>query len=144
MSDRPMREALQHIIRPMIPWREGEPGLTECGRAQTDVAQWITLEEFIIKVRREGQQRSAMTTCMTCWSRAAVGARVQEDWGHRPSAVIEREILRSGQPESRLDTELRAIALLIQAHREEFDSLISGLQDAISLDARRQTQKGRR
>ena len=57
-----------------LPWRRVEPDevvpvgpehvavLTECGKPVTNVTAVITRDAFIAKVRKQGQQRSAMST----------------------------------------------------------------------------------
>ena len=57
------------MVRSRPSWRRGED-LTECGKVVTKVSAVITRDAFIAKVRKQGQQRSAMSTCMTCWHTA--------------------------------------------------------------------------
>lgn len=135
---------LTHIIRPQLPWRT-EPSKTECGRDPGAVSAWEDLDSFRARLRAEGQQRAALTTCMNCLSRASTGARVREDWEHRPSAVMAREISGLGwgpDKEHLIDRELRVIGMLVNAHREEFDDLLKQLESTVSLgEARRRKRK---
>lgn len=120
-----MTGPIEHSIRPPLPWRDDR--ITECGRPVADVASALTREEMVAKVRRQGQQRAAMTSCMTCWSTA----NRHLDWDRHPSSVIERYLSSrwrtQDEDEPLIDRELRAIALLIEGHRAEFDELVEGL-----------------
>jgi hypothetical protein len=127
-----MPDELDHVRRPALPWRDD--ALTECG---LPAAKFVTLtvDEFVAKVGRQGRQRASMSTCMTCWSTA-------ERWYHRGQHgsaevkfldTIGREIERcrwgraAGEDRVRLAAEFRAIGLLIEAHREEFDAAVAGI-----------------
>lgn len=136
MSD----ERKWHILRLQVPWRRGAL-LTECGM-EDDRA--LTAEETLAKTKELGQQRMAMLTCMTCWGtvqryRFWDDGRVQlNTWADDPVAIMDREVNRSrwGGPKrapSPLKDELVAIALLIEAHRDEFDELLGGLGDVENL-----------
>lgn len=132
-------EPLQHVLRPQPPWRDLM--VTECGRPTNDLAAVLTRDEFVAKVTRLGQQRSAMTTCMTCWETA----RNHPAWDQSPVAVMGR-ITRDGQwgkDAGMVNKELRAIAHLIDAHREEFDGLLDGLSRTDDLASARKKRLGR-
>jgi len=141
---------LDHVLRAALPWRDG-PVLTECGKLPAGGMPVITVTAFIAKVKREGKQRSSMTTCMTCWSTAARHHVIS--WDTDPVGVMMREVgwartftpgVVRDDPTARLFlAELRAIADLIARHREEFDGLVDGITSAPSLDDRRRS-KGRR
>lgn len=123
-----MREPVDHIERPRLPWRSlAESALTECGN---DVAQVKTLTraEYFKRLKDYGQQRTAMLTCMTCMTTAYRWP----SWDEDPRRAIEREVnwecLWHGERGHRLHDELVAISLLIQAHRAEFDQLLTDLE----------------
>lgn len=130
-----MSETLDHMRRPGLPWRSPDEDLTECGRPVTDVASVVTSEEMQAKVGRLGKTRSAMTSCMTCWSTAERNAyrtrtaAAPAGWDTNPSEVLRRWIPYGYGGSSAeavvLDAELRAIARLIESHREEFDDLLT-------------------
>ncbi|MBF6302284.1 hypothetical protein IU459_32795 [Nocardia amamiensis] len=141
------QEPLDHVLRPSLPWRDEE--LTECGRPAVDVASAITADDLTARVKRIGQQRTAFTVCMTCAGRVEYSST----WERYPIAVLERELQRAGihppglsrstKPEAaRMTAELRAIAALIEAHREEFDGYLSGLDKTVDLGARRRRRAG--
>lgn len=125
-----MKEPVDHILRPRLPWRQSDEGaITECGYDATKVPT-ITREEFIRRGKELGQQRTAMLTCMTC-SNAANRWRTWED---DPRLAISREVEweRGGaywnartDRGQRLKDELIAIATLIEAHRDEFDGTLA-------------------
>lgn len=135
MSD----EDLEHVARPLLPWRDEK--LTECGLAQQPGRRIITRAMFEAKVKRQGKTRSAMTTCITCWQAAARW----KDWATSPSEVMRRELpsWHDRDPAQRLDSELRAIEALIDAHRDEFDDFLAGLADTADLSAQRAARRRR-
>lgn len=135
-----MAEVLEHVARPNLPWRDDT--LTECGKT-TDGRVVITREQLLAKIRKQGQARAALSTCMTCTQTATRW----QDWATAPSDVMRRNVpswwgASQRHPIAvRMDAELRAIAALIEAHREEFDGFLAGLEDAADLGARRQRRR---
>lgn len=123
-----MKEPVDHILRPQLPWRM-DGGITECGLDASKV-KLLTREEFLARLKEYGQQRTALLTCMTC----SDTARRFGTWEDDPRRALHREIeweTRGGHYWSRdergvrLRDELSSIALLIEAHREEFDAHIA-------------------
>lgn len=128
-----MKEPVDHIARPVLPWRLGREGaITECGYDISKV-KTLTREEFFQRVKDLGQQRMAMLTCMTC----SDTAKRWKTWEVDPRQAMDREIAwehgggyraRTDRGE-RLKDELVAIASLVEIHREEFDAIImAGIQ----------------
>jgi hypothetical protein len=137
-------EPLEHVLRALPPWRSAAE--TECGHnaAEFAAARLITRDQFVAKVNRQGKQRAAMSTCMTCWQTA----QRHYDWAHSPSSVLAREVnkatyWRVGEDEPLIDRELRAMAALIEAHRDEFDGYLAGLGETTSLAERRRMRSRR-
>ncbi len=132
-----MKEPVDHIVRPRLPWRSlSDPSITECGYDATQV-KTLSREQYFARLKEFGQQRTALLTCMTCsdtarrwgtWNddpRLAIEREVQWEgahWSGISRAVIERE--GRGQ---RMKAELLAIAALIDAHPEEFRTLLAGI-----------------
>lgn len=122
-----MKEPVDHIVRPSLPWRDPGTAITECGYDASKVKA-LTREEFFQRLKEFGQQRTAILTCMTC----SDTARRWGTWTDDPRKAMEREILweHGGGYRARTDRgdrlreELVAIAALISAHAEEFDSII--------------------
>lgn len=138
------RSDLDHIARTELPWRTGLPR-TECGLTNTPA---LTTDEFVDKARREGQRRTALTTCMTCYDKRVMFGRLVNRDGLVD--VLGREVRRVNQsrdPDAsrELENELQAIAALIDAHRAEFDATLEGIREAPTLDdvRRRRAQQGR-
>lgn len=134
----PADPPLNHIARPNLPWRDDE--LTECGKPAADIAgEVLTRDEAHTLVRQLGKTRFSFVTCVTCWQTA--------EWNHgwevSPTQVIAREAKRASQwtrgtgTNERLDHELRALAALVDAHREEFASYLTGLDETTDLAAAR-------
>jgi hypothetical protein len=121
-----MKEPVDHILRPQLPWRDGG-GVTECGYDASKV-KTLTREEYFSRVKELGTQRSALLTCMTCGDTA----RRWGTWEDDPRKALQREIewetySRWSRDERgvRLRDELLAVAELIANHREEFDAHIA-------------------
>lgn len=124
-----MKEPVDHIIRPSLPWRfEGDPTITECGYDASKVKA-VSRTEFFQRLKDLGRQRTAMLTCMTCSDTASRWGT----WHDDPRLALEREITweRGGGYRARTDRsqrlkdELVAIATLIETHREEFDGIMT-------------------
>ena len=118
-----MKEPVDHIIRPSLPWRDGG-AITECGYDASKVKA-LTRDEFSARLKDMGQQRTALLTCMTCLNTAQRWGT----WESDPRLAIEREITWEGSGRyakkdrgTRLRDELQAIAALVATHRDEFDA----------------------
>ena len=127
-----MKEPVDHIVRPLLPWRTAEGAITECGYDASKV-KTITREDYRARLKDMGQQRAAMFTCMTC----ADTVRRWCAWEEDPRGAIGREVEweRGGywyrtrdDRGTRLKDELLAIASLIEAHRDEFAQLIEAIE----------------
>jgi hypothetical protein len=126
------------VARARLPWST-RTGLTECGRKVVDVAAVISVEKFATKLAAQGKTRAAMTTCMTCWSRLQYRAG---SWEKYPIEITRRDLERYDEKE-RITVELRALEALVEAHRQEYEDLVTGLQDTTDLAERRRAKKGR-
>jgi hypothetical protein len=126
-----MRDAMEHIERCTLPWQSER--LTECGKPIAEFATVLSRTDAARKFREQGKQRAAMTTCMTCLNR---GSDQPLSWEGDPAAVMRRACERLGWrvgQDHPMNVELRALALLVQAHRDEFDQAIRDLTGAVSL-----------
>lgn len=140
---KPSKEEIDHVLRIPLPWRN--ESLTECG-LDPKGKKVLTHETFIARCKDLGKTRIAMVTCMTC-------LQTTQNWLHAEGSLIARlgrEIDRSGRQWVRpdgnpdlLENELRAIALLIDAHREEFDQALADTTGAISIDKLRANRKAK-
>lgn len=152
MADQP----IEHVQRSQPPWRRDASLLTQCGRPSDECAV-ITRDVLLAKVKKLGQQRASFSTCMTCWSKC----RHDDAWDADPVTCLLREAERHemaaqvlrwhpGDAENnarmgaarRFRDELLAIAILVDAHRDEFDSLVAGLGGAVRLDQVRARRAG--
>ena len=121
-----IKDPVDHILRPQLPWRT-DGGITECGYNAAKVST-LTREEYFERVKSLGQRRAAMMTCMTCSDTASRW----KTWEYDPRQAMQRELTWEvgngyGRPKRgcRLRDELLAIAALIEAHRNEFESHIA-------------------
>jgi hypothetical protein len=132
---------ITHIERPSLPWRPERK--TECGLDVTRHATW-TRDEAVEIGKKLGRQRFSMHVCMTCMGTAERHAT----WEVDPASCLVRHasqmtLTRWGRSKSATDEqrhfadELRAIAALIEAHRDEFDALILSYGEVVDLTARR-------
>jgi hypothetical protein len=124
-----VKEPVDHILRPRLPWRSAsEPAITECGYDASKV-KVLTREDFQARLKDLGQQRTALLTCMTC----ADASKRWPTWEQEPRGALEREITWEyawGREKRghRLKDELVAIVALIDAHPEQFASLLGELE----------------
>jgi hypothetical protein len=125
-----MKEPVDHILRPQLPWRTGS-GITECGYDSTKVST-LTRAAYFERLKELGQQRSAMVTCMTCSNTASRWTT----WDDDPRQAMQRELeweggygYRRNDRGTRLRDELLAIAALIEMHRDEFDAHITQTEE---------------
>lgn len=136
---------LDHILRAHPPWQRDK--LTECGRLVVDVKSIVSRDEIVAKVKRQGKQRAAFSTCMTCATRYFPG----ETWEQAPAAVLSRYVERSRYSFSRdedgrggrIQAELRALALLYRNHQEEFEQALIDLGEVSQMDAARAKRRER-
>lgn len=134
-----MKEPVDHILRPRLPWRSDAAAITECGYDATKVKA-ISREEFQTRLKELGQQRTAILTCMTCADTTARWG----DWVADPREAVGREIEweRRGRWSDdtnsrgrRLLFELQAMAELVEAHHAEFDAIVARLEGVASWQA---------
>lgn len=140
-------EPLRHILRTALPWRDTDTLHTVCGRPSSQYAPELvlTFDEARREAKRLGRQRTAMLFCMTCANRAGTWAK----WDDDPVARMARECekygaMGRGKDTSLVERELRAIGLLIEAHREEFDQLVADLAGVTTMAELRQRRTLRR
>lgn len=117
-----MKQPVDHILRPSLPWRQSA-AMTECGYDASKVST-LSRQQYVARLKDLGQQRAAMVTCMTC----ATTVRNWATWDDDPRQAIGREVeweRRDNRRGQQLKDELIAIAALIDAHRDEFDRLMS-------------------
>lgn len=122
-----MKDPVDHILRPQLPWRT-DAGITECG-LNASKAPTLTRDQFFQRLKDMGKQRTAMMTCMTCSDTASRWGT----WDDDPRKALEREIQweagwRRTDRGERLRDELAAAAALIEAHREEFETYITNIE----------------
>jgi hypothetical protein len=123
-----MKEPVDHIERPRLPWRSPtEPALTECGH---DVAHVKTLSRaaYFQRLKDYGRQRTGLLTCMTCMTTAGRWPTWDEDPRQAVAREVSWECLWNGERGHRLRDELVAIAGLIERHRAEFDAMLTEIE----------------
>lgn len=138
MPDTPPPLPIEHLRRPVLPWQT-DRNLTECGRATTGFTV-ITREECATKIKRQGKQRAAMTTCMTC----AETSDRWPTWDTDPVRAVARQVgtaWRDTDPVLR--DEFLAIAALVAEHRAEFDTFLADLRGTTRLDEARAARRAR-
>jgi hypothetical protein len=141
--------SIHHIERARLPWRL-EPDLTECGLDAGTVPTW-TRDDLLAHIKKWGKQRTSLFVCMTCSQTASrhnryrYQARGAENdpgaWESDPIEAVSRACERASfghdDERKRLERDFRAIAALIEAHHDEFASVVGGLEEAVDLDTRR-------
>lgn len=141
MRTEPHKGPIDHILRPLLPWRGPEGAITECGLSASD-ADHITRAEFLQRRKVLGPQRASLFTCMTC----SQTADRWETWEEDPRVALTREIewergLASWHARTdrgqRLKDELLAVAGLIESHREEFAAALKTIEGRREWNARK-------
>lgn len=137
-DDDEQKAVMVHVQRPPLPWRQAMR--TECG-LPTARHPVITRDEFLAKVKTQGQRRSAMTTCMTCWDTAMR----HPSWQENAVGCIYREVAGHHRDGGQFERELKAIAALISRHADEFLELLEDQREIVQLaEVRRNGSRGRR
>lgn len=123
---------LTHVERSLLPWRRER--ITECGLDASRHPTW-TREAALTKAKEYGRQRFSLFVCMTCWQCVERHATWDED----PASCMVRhaEPMRAwGGPSEQkrlFADELRAIAALIETHREEYDHMVKSFGEIVEL-----------
>lgn len=129
---------ITHIERSNLPWRDERA--TECGLDRDRHPTW-TRDEAIAKAREMGKQRFAMVVCMTCMNTA----ERHRTWDEDPVSCMDRYASRwNDHDRPKLTAELRAMALLVEVHRAEFDDAVTALTTATPMADLRAARKARR
>jgi hypothetical protein len=127
-----MKEPVDHILRPRLPWRPPtDPAVTECGYNAAKVST-LTREQFTARLKEYGRQRASLLTCMTCMQTS----ERHPTWEQDPRLAVAREVQWEVQwwnasmpPRDtnghRLKDELTALAALAAAHPDEFQKLLA-------------------
>lgn len=135
-------EPISHIARGRLPWRSPDDDVTECGKRVNEFKSVISAEAAQALWKKHGETRARFLLCVTCVDTAnrysTNGAALT--WETDPDGLLERYLSRSiwrRTNEGRLSKELRALAAVALAHRDEFDVYLDGLESAPSMaDAR--------
>jgi len=143
-----MKEPVDHILRPTLPWRHGIDGaITECGYDASKI-KTLTRDEYFKRVKEMGSQRAAILTCMTCGDTA----RRWGTWEDDPRLAMQREIdwerggyYSRGRDDrgQRLRDELLAIAQLIETHKAEFDAATAAIAERRAWNEKKDSMRAR-
>jgi hypothetical protein len=73
----------------------------------------------------------SLITCVTCWETATR----HHTWEDNPMALMQRETSAYYNAASKepITTELKAIAILVARHRDEFDELMADHRETVPL-----------
>lgn len=123
---------IMHVRRRSLPWREAT--LTECG-LPADQHPSLSPADHAARVRRYGEQRTALMTCQTCWYTSQRYDSAQRSWlGPEVLTALDREIEWARRHrDAQLHADLMAIEVLINRHRAEFDELIEDQRQTVRL-----------
>lgn len=136
---------LAHVLRSVPPWRLNPVPIAYCGLINPDYAwDYSTLRT---KHDELGAQRLSLFCCMTCLttvSNRVRARRAEPTFEHDPVEVLHREALdlqRRTTHSTPLPDELRALALLVAAHPEEFAQTMASLSTVTPLRPVRSTPR---
>ena len=128
---------LAHIVRGRLPWETGAER-TECGHDASEFARVATRDEVRARVAEIGKTRAVYEFCITCTETA----NRHPTWDHDPLAALGR-LPGWYARDARADLarrELRAVALLIQEHWDEYLSTLEQLEAVTTLQQRRRVR----
>lgn len=136
------RQRLTHVRRPALPWRESR--VTECGdRGRAFPAELvIDRAELVARVQAQGIRAVRDVTCRVCL--ANTQRLLSSTWADDPVRLLARELAAYALYPDRDPTlilELRAIATMVDRHRDEFDALVAALAEVPQLGAGRQRRR---
>lgn len=139
------KATITHVARRDLPWRKA--ALTECG---LDLEKHVAIspDDLAERVKKLGHQRTAMLTCMTCWN---TSDRYGSTYGwrgphHIVLSAIEREVqwARHHPGTAPFMADVKAIEVLVQRHRDEFDELLEDQRETVSLADERKARRAPR
>lgn len=136
---------LAHVLRSVPPWRLNPDRIAYCGLVNPGHA-W-DYSTLCTKHNELGAQRLSLFCCMTCLttvSNRVRSRRAEATFEHDPVEVLHREALdlqRRASHSTPLADELRALALLVQAHPEEFAQTMASLSTVTPLRPARSTRR---
>ena len=140
----PLGGPLRHLPRACPPWAAQER--TVCGRGYNDVQCVVPYEEAHALVGKVGRRRAEFLFCQTCLSRQHGRMDTPTRWEKEPDKVVEdyaqRASWRRTADGEQTRAELRALAMLAEAHRGEFDAYVYGILND-DLASRRQQRRRR-
>jgi hypothetical protein len=122
-----VKDPVDHILRPRLPWRPTEGAITECGYDASKV-KTLSRPEYFARLKDMGSQRSAMITCMTCSHTVSRWATWEDDPRKAMGREIEWETAWRTDRGHQLRDELLAIEALISAHPDEFRQAMADIQ----------------
>lgn len=139
----PGKPVVAHVVRPRLPWRTVDK--TYCGKDPSEFSRIVELEEARSRWKQIGQTRGRYEFCVTCIDTA----NRHQPWSTNPCAAVAWEYERYswGRDDDRLRTakaELQAVALVLEAHREEFDLAFASLLATTSLSDLRTARRARK
>lgn len=132
-------EPKDHVMRASLPWRPVEE-LTECGRpaGNFDPRYVLSRADAVARFRQQGHRRSFELFCMTCLDTV----NRWPTWEKDPARTLSRHLGGYGRGrDDRIDDELRALAELVDRHRDEFDALLTAEGDLVRLSAVRNRRR---
>jgi hypothetical protein len=110
--------------------------LTECGRPVDELREVVSRQAFLRLSQQWGQVRTALLVCMACFETA----RRWKSWDEDPIDGLKRVIYSESSAAALLRCELRALAMLAEKYRQEFDKLVAGVGKVVQLSDRRSGQ----
>lgn len=113
-------DVVRHLARPALPWRASP--LTRCGRLISELGEGQIVS--LAQAKKLVKQRQADLVCITCLQHV----NDWPEWGTNPGGLLHQYTRTGAWGPARdgwLTDDLRAIAALIEAHRDEFDALVA-------------------
>ena len=127
----PGKPQVSHVQRPQLPWETTRK--TYCGKDPEQFKSVISLDAAQHRFKEVGRKRATYELCVTCVETANRASSFDLSPCQAVAHVYANRWWRAGDHPTET-AELRAVALLIEAHREEFDEAIAALLDTSADD----------
>lgn len=135
----PGKPVVTHLLRVRLPWSTTDK--TECGKDPEQFKRVCSRADAVRRWKEIGQGRAQYEFCMTC----VQTANRHPEFKDQPVAATKRgSYWMTEAHDARAVAELRAVALVLDTHREEFEAAVEEILTAPSLDDFRQQKAKRR
>lgn len=117
----PGKPTVAHIVRVRLPWNTTDR--TECGKDPEQFRRVVSRGEAVRRWKEVGATRARYEFCMTCVDTANRWPSFNDD----PVEASKRGATWRTGHDDLTSAELRAVALVLDSHRDEFEAVVGDL-----------------